>query len=132
MSGDFAARVVAQARALVGVPFALHGRDARFGVDCVGLAVLAFGRAGHRGVAPLRYGVRAGVARVEGWLREAGFVAVDAAAVGDLVVVRPSAVQMHVMICTGDGFVHAHGGLGRVVEMPGDCGWPVVGCWRAV
>ena len=42
-AADRAAQVVAAARALVGVPFRLHGRD-RDGLDCVGLAALALGR----------------------------------------------------------------------------------------
>ena len=50
MSG--ATRIVAAARAMLGVPFRLHGRS-EAGVDCVGLAVLALGRAGQSGMAPV-------------------------------------------------------------------------------
>lgn len=53
-------RIVAQARALVGVPFRLHGRRAEHGLDCVGLVALAFRRAGHRGVTPEHYALRGG------------------------------------------------------------------------
>ena len=84
-AADRAAQVVAAARALVGVPFRLHGRD-RDGLDCVGLAALA--------------------------------------------LVRPGPLQLHLMIGTGAGFVHAHAGLGRVVETPGLSPWPVLGWWR--
>jgi lipoprotein Spr len=121
------AQVVARARALVGAPFALHGRDPRFGIDCVGLAMLALGRA----QAPVRYGLRACVEQVEGWLCAAGLRPAEVGVAGDLAVVRPSPVQLHLMIWTGGGFVHAHGGLGRVVEMPGESPWPVIGWWRA-
>ena len=48
-------RVEAAARALVGVRFRLHGRDAVHGLDCVGLVALATGRA-----APTGYGWRSG------------------------------------------------------------------------
>ena len=116
-AADRAAQVVAAARALVGVPFRLHGRD-RDGLDCVGLAALALGRTG-----PGAYGLRSGdFARAQDWLAAAGL--------GDLALVRPGPLQLHLMIGTGAGFVHAHAGLGRVVETPGLSPWPVLGWWR--
>ena len=106
MSGEErAAEVVAAARALVGVPFRLQGRD-RDGLDCVGVAALALGRAAPRG-----YGLRSG----------------DTAKA----LVRPGPLQLHLMVGTGAGFVHAHAGLRRVVEMPGESPWPIIGWWRA-
>lgn len=124
MSGGI--EVVARARVIVGAPFRLHGRCAVSGVDCVGLAVLALGRGG-----PDAYGLRMGdVARAEGWLRAAGLRAVDVAVPGDVLLVRPGPLQLHLMICAPGGFVHAHAGLRRVVEMPGASPWPIVGCWR--
>src|SRR3546814_3248877 len=65
--------VVRSARALLGVPFRLHGRSADMGVDCVGLVALAAWRAGHEGEAPDRYGLRGGrVEQLENWLAAAG------------------------------------------------------------
>jgi len=119
-------QVVAAARDLVGVRFRLHGRSAEAGVDCVGLAAMTFGRAGPRG-----YGLRSGdEARARAWLAQAGFVAVERGQAGDLVLVRPGPLQLHLMIRTPAGHVHAHAGLGRVVETPGPSPWPVVGHWR--
>lgn len=124
-------RVVAQARALIGVPFRLHGRS-EAGLDCVGLAALAFGRAGHRGTAPDAYGLRSGdVGRIERWLAAAGLRRVAQGRAGDLALVRPGPLHLHLMIGTDDGFVHAHAGIGRVVETPGPSPWPVLGWWRA-
>jgi cell wall-associated NlpC family hydrolase len=115
---------VERARALIGVPFRLHGRG-REGLDCVGLAALALGRE-----APGDYGLRSGdVARAEGWLRAAGLRAVAEGTPGDLALARPGPLQLHLMIGTGAGFVHAHAGLGRVVEMPGVSPWPILGWW---
>lgn len=118
--------VVARARALLGAPFRLHGRSAA-GVDCVGLAVLAIGRD-----ASCPYGLRSGdkdwAAR---WLGAAGMRPVEEGAAGDLALVRPGPLQLHLMIATGTGFIHAHAGLGRVVEMPGVSPWPILGWWRA-
>ncbi|MCP1468706.1 cell wall-associated NlpC family hydrolase [Sphingobium sp. OAS761] len=130
MSGETgAAAIVAQARALIGVPFRLHGRS-EAGLDCVGLAALAFARAGHAGVAPDAYGLRTHDAmRVGGWLRAAGLRPVGTGRPGDLALVRPGPLALHLMIATGDGFVHAHAGLGRVVETPGASPWPVIGWW---
>ena len=129
MSG--ATRIVAAARAMVGVPFRLHGRSDA-GVDCVGLAVLALGRAGQGGIGPVAYGLRSGeVGLAERWLGEAGLVRVDHGAPGDLALVRPGPLQLHLMIMVPGGFVHAHAGLRRVVEMPGASPWPVLGWWRA-
>ena len=129
MSG--ATRIVAAARAVVGVPFRLHGRS-EAGVDCVGLAVLALGRAGQDGMAPVAYGLRSGdVGLAERWLGAAGLVRVDQGAPGDLALVRPGPLQLHLMILVPGGFVHAHAGLRRVVEMPGASPWPVMGWWRA-
>ncbi|WP_313807016.1 peptidoglycan endopeptidase [Sphingobium sp.] len=119
--------VVAAARALVGVRFRLHGRVPERGLDCVGLAALALGR-----VAPEGYGLRSGdEGRATDWLRAAGLRRVEDARDGDLALVRPGPLQLHLMIVVPGGHVHAHAGVGRVVEMPGDSPWPVLGHWRA-
>ncbi len=134
MSGDMlGAAVAAQARGLIGVPFRLHGRDERRGLDCVGLAALAFERAGYRGALPQSYGLRLNdVGRVRAWLAAAGLAEAAEMQPGDLLLVRPGPVQLHLMIAVPDGFVHAHAGLGRVVEFPGPSPWPVIGIWRAI
>lgn len=128
---DGAARIVAAARAMVGVPFRLHGRSAEQGVDCVGLAAMAFAAGGHRGAPPRGYGLRSGneaVARA--WLAGAGLAQVEEGEPGDLTLVRPGPLQLHLMVVVPGGHVHAHAGLGRVVEMPGPSPWPVIGHWR--
>ncbi|KMS57635.1 NlpC/P60 family protein [Sphingobium cupriresistens] len=118
--------VVARARALMGVPFRLHGRS-RAGLDCVGLAALAMGREAHGA-----YGLRSGdIERAERWLAAAGLRPVAQGQPGDLALVRPGPLQLHLMIGTGAGFIHAHAGIGRVVEMPGASPWPVLSWWRA-
>lgn len=129
-----AERIVAAARALVGAPFRLHGRDAATGVDCIGLAVLALERAGHRGVgaiAPAAYSVRGGdMARFAAGFENAGLRRVRQCRAGDLVLARAGVAQFHLMIACVGGHIHAHAGLGRVVEMPGPSPWPILALYR--
>jgi cell wall-associated NlpC family hydrolase len=134
------ARIAAEARALIGVPFRLRGRDPRTGLDCVGLAMTAFGRAGLVAAEPPSYQLR-GISRecAETILRRAGLMRGDAEMVGDLILAASGPMQLHLMICAGTGagagsaacYVHAHAGLGRVVLMPGPISVPVLGLWRA-
>ncbi len=115
-------------RALMGVPFRLHGRDPVTGLDCVGVAALVFGV---RDV-PRGYSVRTadgtGVAAL-----------IDAARLrrvrrdpvsGDLVLVKSGPAQCHLVVMTDAGFVHADAGIGRVVETPGSLPWPVIAIWE--
>ncbi|RVT43422.1 peptidoglycan endopeptidase [Sphingobium algorifonticola] len=124
-------RIVAAARALVGVPFRLHGRVAESGLDCVGLVACALAAAGHRAAVPEGYGLRGGdPARFAGWLRAAGLRRVRTGKPGDVLLVQAGPAQFHLMLRVPGGFVHAHAGLRRVVEMPGAALWPVIGMWR--
>ena len=133
MSGARTDRIVAAARDLVGVRFRLQGRSRAIGVDCVGLAALALAEAGHEAAVPRGYGLRSGdEALARGWLAEAGLVAVERPQPGDLILARPGPLQLHLMILVPGGHVHAHAGLGRVVETPGPSPWPVIGHWRAI
>lgn len=127
--GDALAR---EALGLLGVPFRLHGRSTKTGVDCVGLVALAAWAAGHRGKAPERYALRGGHAsQFETWLKMAGLRRVEEMTPGDVVLVQAGVRQFHLMVRAGSGFVHAHAGLRRVVEMPGKSPWPVISVWRA-
>lgn len=129
-------RIAAEALGLVGAPFRLRGRDPRTGIDCVGLALIAFGRAGLRVEEPPGYALRGtSLARAGAMLRAAGLVPAQGGAAGDLVLVEAGPMQLHFMIRAGEsacaGHAHAHAGLGRVVLMPGASPWPVRGVWRA-
>lgn len=120
-------RVAEAALAAVGAPFRLHGRDVRAGLDCVGLVAFALGRTD----APTGYAMRGGeAARFAVMLDAAGLDRVKLPDTGDVMLAEAGPGQFHLAVLTGRGFVHADAGLRRVVEVPGEPDWPIVGIWR--
>lgn len=96
------------------------------GLDCVGLAGLAYEMAVPRG-----YALRSGEARrVIEAVATAGLVPVATPAAGDLLLMRSAPGQLHLGVATEAGMIHADAGLRRVVERPGAPPWPVIGRWR--
>lgn len=116
-----------RARALVGVRFRPQGRTPELGLDCIGLAACVFGLTDVRRDYRLRGGDMGSLALE---LIAGGFVRVSEAAAGDVLVARAGPGQLHLVILTDAGFVHADAGLRRVVEVPGAVSWPVLGAWR--
>ncbi len=120
---------ILRARALLGTPFRLHGRDPANGLDCVGLVARA---CDIRAQVPTGYALRN--SSTERWItimdqfahRRAGLNMEP----GDIVMVQAGVAQLHVGIWTGCGFIHADAGLRRVVETPGPLCWPVIATWR--
>jgi hypothetical protein len=122
---DFAER----ARALVGTRFRPQGRGAE-GLDCVGVAMATFGvpleavrrdyriRGDHE--AEMHAALAEHFRRVRSAERRAG----------DLILMRVAKDQVHLGVCTARGFVHAHAGLRRVVETPGNPEWPLIAVYR--
>ena len=128
---DIHERIAAQALDLLGAPFRLHGRSRTTGLDCVGLAALAAQQAGVRVDRLPVYQLRGmSLGNAEAALRSAGFEPVDGAGEGDLLIAQSGPMQLHLMIQTPRGLVHAHAGLGRVVLMPLPSPWPILGRWR--
>lgn len=117
-------QVAAAALATVGARFRAQGRDPALGLDCVGVVAVATGEPG----LPRDYPLRSGA-----WHAEQvpdGMVASDGEAVGDVLLCRVSAAQLHLVLRTAGGFVHADAGVRRVVERPGAVPWPVIAAWR--
>lgn len=114
---------------LVGTRYRLHGRDRETGVDCVGLVVLAMEVAGYQPIAPRGYTMRrSDISELREVASANGFL--DVARDGDLVLAMANPVQPHLLVRTGEGFVHAHAGIRRVTLLPGCLPWPVAGEWQ--
>lgn len=121
--------IVARARGCVGARFRPQGRSVADGLDCIGLAGIAFAVKG----LPRDYALRGGTAdRVAAGAAAAGLRAIDPseAGRGDLLMVAAGPGQFHLLVLTDGGFVHADAGLRRVVEAPGPPLWPVLAAWR--
>lgn len=126
--------VAAAALRLVGVPFRLHGRDPRIGLDCLGVVALAYGQTARM---PNHYGLRSRSLSpadpiVAAVTESMGLFPVEGSAVpGDLLMLRPGPCQVHFALAVGpDRIVHAHAGLRRVVLGPVPQDWPLIGRWR--
>ena len=121
--------VVERARSLVGTRFRAQGRDPRLGLDCLGLAMIAYCIDG----AKIRRDYRlSGDHRRElmvGLVGKFRRVAPSQRRAGDLMLMRVAADQYHLAIRTHAGFVHADARRG-VVETPGAPEWQVVATYR--
>ena len=58
-------------------------------------------------------------------------IAPESAEAGDLLLVRSGPAQLHLVLVTDLGYLHADARLRRVVEAPGPVPWPVLSAWRA-
>jgi cell wall-associated NlpC family hydrolase len=130
---DVGSRISARAASHVGAPFRLHGRSAVGGFDCIGLAADALSYVGFDVAIAPDYSLRGQFEeRFFGIFDGPYFTPVAKFAAGDFLLVRTAPRQLHLMIATTDGFVHAHAGLRRVVLTPAPSPWPIIGQWRCV
>lgn len=122
--------IVAAARTCVGTRFRPQGRAIGIGLDCIGVALIAAAAAGAGFQVP-HYALGGdSETMLDSGLAAQGCVRVDSPGPGDLIVVAPAPGRRHLGIVTPTGVVHAHAGLGRVVEGPLDPTWAVVAAWR--
>lgn len=127
------AAIVAAARGCVGTRFRSQGRRPGLALDCVGVALVAACAAGVADLATPAYTLSGdNEDRVEAVLQACGCQPLGSAPPqpGDLIVVAPAPGRRHLAVVTDTGVVHAHAGLGRVVEAPVDPGWLPVSAWR--
>lgn len=118
------------ARGCVGTRFRPQGRTPGIALDCIGVVLIA-ARGGGISFAVPSYRLGGdGEAALDAGLSAQGCVAVAVAAAGDILVIAPAPGRRHLGVVTNRGVVHAHAGLGRVVEGPLDPDWTIVAAWR--
>ncbi|MGF1549185.1 MAG: peptidoglycan endopeptidase [Sphingomonadaceae bacterium] len=128
MTGE---EIVARARACIGARFRPQGRDPAHGLDCIGVAMMAMDLP--RARAPRYYNLRSSdPALVNREFSACGFLRVvpKMARVGDLLVTEVEGRQLHIVLLTPKGYLHADVRHRRVVEVPGPLPWPIVSAWR--
>ncbi|SIN59620.1 hypothetical protein SAMN02745824_0149 [Parasphingorhabdus marina DSM 22363] len=128
LQADRPQAIADRAGALVGTPFRLHGRNPDRGLDCIGLCAQCIGAAGVKADIPNGYGLRASDAdRICRLMQHLGFRQISGPTassvsewrIGDILLTRPAPLQLHMLVHTAEGMVHAHAGLRRVVCTPG-------------
>ncbi len=122
--------IVAAARRCIGPRFRPPGRLPGVGLDCIGVALIAAAAVGLTvDVPPYALGGDH-EGRLDDAMRRIGCRPVFPPEVGDLLVLAPGRRRRHLAVVVPGGLVHAHAGLGRVVEGPLDPAWAIVGTWR--
>lgn len=121
--------VVASARRCVGARFRPQGRDAATGLDCIGVAAIAMDKTPPLAAYTMRGNHWRAIALVAAEMGLAEIFPGEARP-GDLLMVEPGPGQLHMIVMTPNGFVHADARLRRVVEAPGRPAWPVLCAWR--
>ena len=121
---------IAAARAGLGTRFRPQGRHIGIGLDCVGVALLAAAGAGlNLGLVPA-YALGGDHDGLLGdTLRQLGLRQVRKSRPADLIEYALGPGHRHLALLTDRGILHAHAGLGRVVEGPAPVDWPVAACW---
>lgn len=125
-----AAAIVAAARSCVRARFRPQGRSAATGLDCVGVALAAARAIGLRPALPAYSLGGDAEDRLGTVLAGLGCERVATATPGDLLEIAPALRRRHLAVVTPAGVVHAHAGLGRVVEGPLDPAWRIIAAWR--
>ena len=123
------------AREFLGVPFKLHGRNPRTGLDCVGLVLASLEKVGVHAKAPVGYALRNRT--IQKWLSytdNAGLASCcNAIECGDVLLTSPGPHQHHLLIAQGQASaIHAHAGLRRVVEEPLPPSLKPLAHWRLI
>jgi hypothetical protein len=125
------AAIVAAAQAAIGTRFRPQGRVPELALDCVGVALVAGQAAGVVLEEVPAYAINGDHGdRLDRVLTAIGCERVLTALPGDLLVVAPTPGRRHLAVVVPAGVIHAHAGLGRVVEGPLDPSWIILGVWR--
>ncbi|MDQ3247071.1 MAG: peptidoglycan endopeptidase [Pseudomonadota bacterium] len=119
-----------RAKALVGCRFRPQGRNARTGLDCLGVVLETFGIAADAARADYLFRGDHGGELKSGLLVYFRRISMRQLRSGDLLLLRAAADQFHLAVKSDAGFIHADAGLRKVVETPGAPRWPVIAMYR--
>ncbi len=124
------ALAVSAARSLIGVPFRPQGRDPCTGLDCVGVVANVHGVPADE--IPRNYRLRGSHSELAQRILRTHFreVTSPSAKAGDILLLQVAAEQVHLAVHCGASFIHADAGLRRIVEVPGEPPWPLLGVYR--
>jgi len=132
-AGEKGLQLAAAARRFLGTPFLLHGRDPRFGLDCIGLVHVSLTAMGCEAISPEGYGLKNSAPHR--WYTFADLSGlIDAHGppkAGDVILLKMGPGQYHLAISVnGRSVIHAHAGLRRVVQQDIAMSGRVVRHWR--
>lgn len=126
--------IVEAARKCLGTPFRSQGRLAGVGLDCVGVVLLALSAVAVQPLVPVAYRISSSrnEAAIDDALGSVDMFAVERGATnpGDVIIYGLPTGQSHLAIATLDTIIHAHLGLGLVVEGIADPSWERRRVWR--
>jgi murein DD-endopeptidase / murein LD-carboxypeptidase len=121
---------IAAARAGLGTPFRPQGRIPGLGLDCIGVALLAADGAGVAVERLPAYALSGDHGRLLAETMAAlGCRKVRRALPGDIVEYRLAPRHRHLAVMTATGIIHAHAGLGKMVEGPVPGDWAIAAIW---
>ncbi len=130
---DLHGRIAEAAGATIGCPFRLYGRDPAIGLDCVGLVLFGLRAIGLNIHDPQPYALRNKDISLQLTVAsKMGLAELDSEiGIGSILLLKVGPAQHHLgVISSRIGLLHAHAGLGRVVETPLYSLWPIVRHWR--
>lgn len=129
-------RVIAEARALLGVRFRHQGRHAVHGLDCLGLLLVVAERSGltiagqpARALDACDYGSRPDAMRLQATLEQALCLRTGSAQPGDVLLLKIQGAPQHLALVSDYpqpgalGMIHAYALARRVVEHRYDDAW---------
>jgi cell wall-associated NlpC family hydrolase len=109
--------MITAARGCLGTPFHHQGRNAKTGLDCIGLIAHAAKAAGLEVQDRTDYARQPQGKELYLALQAHGFVPVQEIAAGDVLVFRFNRAPQHVALATArDRMIHAYAPMGKVVE----------------
>lgn len=119
-----------RAKALIGTPFRLQGRDPGIALDCVGLVLCAF-ELPHDTVSRCYGRQRHDLHLVDvGFAKHFRRVSPKASQTGDVLVLRCGPNKLHLGVASEGGLIHADAVLGRTVCRPWPTEWPIARVYR--